>query len=193
MRTAAFIINKLPQPRLEFVSPFEKLWNMKPTVSYFRVFGCVCYVFVPNHLRSKFDKKAVRCIFVGYDSQRKGWKCCDPTSGRCYTSRDMVFDEASSWWSSEKEVLPDSREFRDKLQQKMGSILFNSNQVQMNQEIQMAMMLNKEWLRVLGKLACINNQTKKVGLLKQKNQLHNLNSEGQQEHEGQIPNTPMQP
>ncbi|KAM2723556.1 hypothetical protein EV1_026500 [Malus domestica] len=120
MRTAAFVINRLPQPRLEFVSPFEKLWIMKPTVSYFRVFGCVCYVFVPNHLRSKFDKKAVRCIFVGYDSQRKGWKCCDPTSGRCYTSQDVVFDEASSWWSSEKEVLPDSREFGEKLQQKMG-------------------------------------------------------------------------
>ncbi|KAE8736044.1 hypothetical protein F3Y22_tig00000218pilonHSYRG00253 [Hibiscus syriacus] len=89
-------------------------------VSYFRVFGCVCYVFVPDHLRSKFDKKVVRCIFVGYDSQRKGWKCCDPISGRCYTSRNVVFDEASSWWSSEKEVLPDSREFGDKLQQNMG-------------------------------------------------------------------------
>ncbi|KAM1906652.1 hypothetical protein ACFX14_026396 [Malus domestica] len=120
MRTAAFVINRLPQLRLGFVSPFKKLWNMKPTVSYFRVFGCVCYVFVPNHLRSKFDKKAVRCIFVGYNSQRKGWKCCDPTNGRCYTSRDVVFDEASSWWSSEKEVLPDSREFGEKLQQKMG-------------------------------------------------------------------------
>ncbi|KAE8732274.1 hypothetical protein F3Y22_tig00002237pilonHSYRG01326 [Hibiscus syriacus] len=91
MRTAAFVINRLPQPRLGFVSPFEKLWNIKPTVSYFRVFGC-----------------------------RKGWKCCDPISGRCYTSRNVVFDEASSWWSSEKEVLPDSREFGDKLQQKMG-------------------------------------------------------------------------
>jgi len=120
MRTAAHVINKLPQPRLEFVSPFEKLWNKKPTVSYLRVFGCVCYVFVPDHLRSKIDKKAVRCIFVGYDNQRKGWKCCDPVNGRCYTSRDVVFDEASSWWTSEKEVLPDSKEFEDMLQQKMG-------------------------------------------------------------------------
>ena len=31
-----------------------------------------------------------------------------------------MFDEASSWWSSEKEALPDSREIEDKLQQKMG-------------------------------------------------------------------------
>ncbi|KAK9185737.1 hypothetical protein WN943_026096 [Citrus x changshan-huyou] len=120
MRTAAHVINKLPQPRLEFVSPFEKLWNKKPTVSYLRVFGCVCYVFVPDHLRSKIDKKTVRCIFMEYDNQRKGWKCCDPVNGRCYTSRDVVFDEASSWWTSEKEVLPDSKEFGDMLQQKMG-------------------------------------------------------------------------
>ncbi|KAG6517284.1 hypothetical protein ZIOFF_020669 [Zingiber officinale] len=68
---------------------------------------------------SKFDKKAIRCIFVGYDSQRKGWKCCDPTSERCYTSRNVVFDEASSWWTTEKEVLPESKDLKDKVQQKM--------------------------------------------------------------------------
>ncbi|KAG6481886.1 hypothetical protein ZIOFF_058509 [Zingiber officinale] len=68
----------------------------------------------------KFDKKAIRYIFVGYDSQRKGWKCCDPTSGRCYTSRNVVFDEASSWWNPVKEVLSDSKDLEDKLQQKMG-------------------------------------------------------------------------
>ena len=119
-RTAANVINKLPQPRLGFISPFETLWDVKPTVSYFRVFGCVCYVFVPSHLRSKFDKKAVTCIFVGYDNQRKGWRCCDPTTGRCYTSRDVVFDEASSWWSLEKKALPDSNLIEEILQQKMG-------------------------------------------------------------------------
>ncbi|RVW47434.1 Retrovirus-related Pol polyprotein from transposon TNT 1-94 [Vitis vinifera] len=37
MKTAAFVINRLPQQRLNFLSPFEKLWNIKPTVSYFRV------------------------------------------------------------------------------------------------------------------------------------------------------------
>ncbi|KAG6526559.1 hypothetical protein ZIOFF_016550 [Zingiber officinale] len=67
----------------------------------------------------KFDKKAIRCIFVGYDSQRNGWKCCDPTSERCYTSRNVVFDEASSWWTTEKEVLPESKDLEDKVQQKM--------------------------------------------------------------------------
>ena len=112
MKTATHVINRLPQARLGFVSPFQKLWNTKPTVSHFQVFGCVCYVFVPNHLRSKFDKKAVRCIFVGYDGQRKGWRCYNPTNGHCYTSRDVIFDEASSWWLEEKATLP--KEIKDK-------------------------------------------------------------------------------
>lgn len=98
-----------------FLSPCEKLWIMKPTVSYFRVFGCVCYVFVADHLRSKMDKKAIRCIFVGYDRQRKGWWCCDPKTGKCYTSWNVVFDEASSWWFSDKEALPDSDVYKGML------------------------------------------------------------------------------
>jgi len=67
MRTAAYIINRLPQPKLGFKSPHELLWKLKPVVSHLKVFGCVCYVFVPDHLRNKFEKKAIRCIFVGYD------------------------------------------------------------------------------------------------------------------------------
>ncbi|KAG6473290.1 hypothetical protein ZIOFF_067204 [Zingiber officinale] len=49
----------------------------------------------------------------------KGVKCCDPTSERCYTSRNVVFDEASSWWTTEKEVLPESKDLEDKVKQKM--------------------------------------------------------------------------
>lgn len=30
----------------------------------------MCYVFVSDHLRRLFDKKAVQCIFAGYDSER---------------------------------------------------------------------------------------------------------------------------
>ena len=73
MKIAAFVINRISQQRLSFLSPFEKLWYVKPFVSYFHAFRCVFYVFVPNHLSSHMDKKVVRCIFVAYDSQQKGW------------------------------------------------------------------------------------------------------------------------
>ena len=143
MRTAAHVINKLPQPKLGFVSPFEILWDMKPKISYFRAFGCVCYVFVLDHLCSKFDKKTVKCIFVGYDNQRKGWKCCDPTSGKYYTSRDVVFDETSSWLSSEKKVLPDSN-IEEILQQMMGEQATQFNQMLMRLKIQVTLVLTRK-------------------------------------------------
>ena len=59
MRTAAYVINRLPQAKLGFILPFEKLWGSKAAVGHFRVFGCICYIFVPSHLRSKFGKKAI--------------------------------------------------------------------------------------------------------------------------------------
>jgi len=64
-------------------------------------------------------KKIICCIFVGYDHERKGWKCCDPTSGHCYTSRNVVFDEASSWRSSQAMTLLDSKEIEEKLEQQL--------------------------------------------------------------------------
>ena len=97
IKMAAYVINLLPKPKLGLISPYKKLWNVNPTISHFRVFGCVCYVFVPSYLRSKFNKKVVHCIFVGYDRQRKRWRYCDLPSGWCYTIQNLVFYETSLW------------------------------------------------------------------------------------------------
>ncbi|KAJ8632618.1 hypothetical protein MRB53_025954 [Persea americana] len=70
---------------------------------------------------SKFEKKAVRCVFTGYDTERKGWRCVDPVTGCIHVSRNVVFDEASSWWSSDHTTLPDSKELEIELQRKMNS------------------------------------------------------------------------
>ena len=32
------------------MSPYEKLYKIKPTVAYMKVFGCTCYVHVPEEL-----------------------------------------------------------------------------------------------------------------------------------------------
>lgn len=71
LRIAAYVINRLPQKKLEFIPPNEKLQNTKRTVGFFRVFGCFCYVFVPDQLYNKFDKKVVKCILAGYDNKKK--------------------------------------------------------------------------------------------------------------------------
>lgn len=56
---------------------------------------------------TKLEKKAIRSI--GYNGQKKkGWRCVDPTTNKANVSPHLVFDEASSWWSTENVVLPDS-------------------------------------------------------------------------------------
>lgn len=52
MKTAAHVINRLFQMNLEVISPFEKVYNLKLAVSHFRVFGCVCYMFIQDHLEA---------------------------------------------------------------------------------------------------------------------------------------------
>uniref|UniRef100_A0A2N9EU04 GAG-pre-integrase domain-containing protein n=1 Tax=Fagus sylvatica TaxID=28930 RepID=A0A2N9EU04_FAGSY len=93
--------------------------NMFGRVKQSSIKGMRYMVTFIDDFSSKFDKKAIRCIFVGYDSQRKGWRCCDPTTGRCYTSRNVIFDEASSWWSEDKATLPVLKEIAEKMPESM--------------------------------------------------------------------------
>ncbi|KAF3631626.1 hypothetical protein FXO38_26576 [Capsicum annuum] len=50
-----------------------------------------------------------------YDNQIKWLKCCNSTTGWCYTSRNVVFAKASSWWSSEDGTLSSSNILKDEL------------------------------------------------------------------------------
>lgn len=55
MMTAAYVINRLPQQGLEYRSPYERLFGKKPSVRHLKVFGCMCYVFIPSHLRHQLS------------------------------------------------------------------------------------------------------------------------------------------
>ena len=48
---------------------------------------------MPVQQRQKLDDKAVKCIFVGYSSESKGYRLYHPQSKRILISRDVVFVE----------------------------------------------------------------------------------------------------
>ncbi|MGL5996338.1 MAG: DDE-type integrase/transposase/recombinase, partial [Pseudomonas proteolytica] len=100
--TACYVINRLPTESLGNKSPFEVLNGIKPSINHLRVFGCKCYVFIPEMQRSKLEPKSVKCIFVGYSSSQKGYKCFHPETRRIYVSREVHFDEKNGYFAKEK-------------------------------------------------------------------------------------------
>ncbi|KAL2465911.1 Retrovirus-related Pol polyprotein from transposon TNT 1-94 [Abeliophyllum distichum] len=43
-----------------------KSWSgVKPSVEYFRVFGCIGYIHIPDVKRTKLDSKSSKCILLG--------------------------------------------------------------------------------------------------------------------------------
>jgi hypothetical protein len=90
--TAIYLINRLPTPTLKWSVPYTLLFNKAPDFSQLRVFGCACYPLRPYN-RHKPEFRSKKCIFLGYSSNKKGYRCLDPSSHRVYISRHVVFDE----------------------------------------------------------------------------------------------------
>jgi len=77
---AVYIMNRTPTAGVHGMTPEEKFTCKKPDVSHFKVFGCIAYVHVPDEKRSKLDPKVEKCIFIGYYSEQKGYKCFNPST-----------------------------------------------------------------------------------------------------------------
>ncbi|KAK1698301.1 hypothetical protein QYE76_014998 [Lolium multiflorum] len=74
-------------------TPYEILTGNKPNVSYFKVFGCKCYILVKDTRLSKFDSRAQEGIFVGYATDSHAYRVLNKSSGRVVESCDVTFDE----------------------------------------------------------------------------------------------------
>jgi histone deacetylase 1/2 len=90
---ATYLINRTPSKVLNYATPLERLFNQTPDYSSLRVFGCACYPNLRPYNRHKLEFRSKQCVFLGYSSMHKGFKCLEVSSGRVYISRDVVFDE----------------------------------------------------------------------------------------------------
>lgn len=64
------ILNRSPTFTLKNSTPKEAWSGHKPSVEHFRVFGCLAYVHVPDHKRSKLEDKSMKCVLLGVRSPK---------------------------------------------------------------------------------------------------------------------------
>ena len=103
---ANHVLNCAPTKVLKIIMPFEAWHGKNPSVDYFCVFGCVSYAHVPKEFCHKLDDKAVKCIFVGYSAESKGYRLYNPTTRKIFVSRDVIFSENSAHVNAEFNMPP---------------------------------------------------------------------------------------
>nr|KAJ0213000.1 hypothetical protein LSAT_V11C400157850 [Lactuca sativa] len=91
--TSVFLINRTPTSVLKGASPYELVYKSSPVFDRLRVFGCLCFATKLNNL-DKFSERADKCVFLGYSSDKKGYKVLSLDSNLVFVSRDVKFYES---------------------------------------------------------------------------------------------------
>ncbi|KAL6277717.1 hypothetical protein ACE6H2_021318 [Prunus campanulata] len=104
LQSAMYVINRVPSSVLGFQTPLQvlqaKMKTMPPVTNLPpKVFGCVAYVHLLPHQRSKLDPCAIKCLFVGYASHQKGYRCYHPPTRKMFVTMDVTFHEDLSYFT----------------------------------------------------------------------------------------------
>lgn len=75
------------------------------------------------------ENKAIKCIIIWYDEERKGWWFYDPFTEKYYVSRNVIFDETSSLWSTNHEILPYSEQLKEELESSKVSLNLDGGEI----------------------------------------------------------------
>ncbi|KAL4031342.1 hypothetical protein IC575_009619 [Cucumis melo] len=91
-QTACYLINRSPSTALNLKTRQEVWTGKAPSLEHLRVFGCTAYAHVKD---GKLNKRALKCMFIGYPQGVKGYKlwCIEKGMNKCIISRDVIFNE----------------------------------------------------------------------------------------------------
>ncbi|CAA7019223.1 unnamed protein product [Microthlaspi erraticum] len=100
-RWTAYVLNRSFTKAVTGMVPEERWSGFKPRVDYFRVFGSVAHVHVPEQRRIKLDDRSQKCILLGVSEESKAYRLYDPSTKKIVVSRDVFFEEDAKWeWNT---------------------------------------------------------------------------------------------
>jgi hypothetical protein len=76
-------------------TPYEIITGKKPSVHYFRVFGCKCFILKNKLKASKFASKVDEGFLLGYGTNEYAYHVFNKTTGCVEITVDVKFDESN--------------------------------------------------------------------------------------------------
>jgi len=104
MNTIIYTLNRCSTKVVEGKTPFKALSRIKSNISHLRVFGCEAFSYIVFEKKKKLNKRAKICIFMGYYSQRRGYKLYSPSYRAVFILRDVKFNELPIESTSNEDV-----------------------------------------------------------------------------------------
>jgi hypothetical protein len=92
--TTCYISNRIFLCSILHVTPFELRFGRKPSVSYFRPFGCKCFVLKCGNL-DKFESHFFNSILLGYTPHDRSYQVYNFETNTVVESCDVTFDKTA--------------------------------------------------------------------------------------------------
>jgi hypothetical protein len=86
LHTATYLLNRLPTKVISTTSLYFVLHGVAPSYEHLRVFSCACYPNLSAKAAHKLAHWSTRCIFLGYSTDHKGYRCLDLTTNNIVVS-----------------------------------------------------------------------------------------------------------
>jgi hypothetical protein len=95
INTACHAANRLYLHKYLNKAPYEIITGKKPSVHYFRVFGCKCFILNKKPKASKFASNVDEGFLIGYGTNEHDYRVFNKTTGCVETTIDVKFDESN--------------------------------------------------------------------------------------------------
>ncbi|KAD3066742.1 hypothetical protein E3N88_34622 [Mikania micrantha] len=96
VNTACYVLNRVHIVKRHNKTAYEILYKIKPLISFFKVFGCPCFILNTKVSLSKFAAKVDSGYFVGYSQTSKAYRAFNLRTKIIEESIDVKFNELAS-------------------------------------------------------------------------------------------------
>lgn len=93
LHVAVHVLNITPFSAIKNQIPYTLLFQKRRTYDHLRVFGCLYFPNLNHSNLHKLSPRSTPCLFLGYPSNHRGYRCLDLKTNCIIISRHVTFKE----------------------------------------------------------------------------------------------------